>query len=63
MLDAGNALVRLDDREMRLVMRFRECNRDRQEVLEHIAHQLSSQTKAERPTANNVVLLTGRKLR
>ena len=62
MLNAANALVRLDEREIELLASFRHCNTERQDVLQHIADQLAKQTRSELPKAGNVVLLTGRKL-
>lgn len=64
MLTAATELVRLDEPEMELIIHYRRCNAERQDVLQHIAAELAKQTRSETPpTGGNVVLLTGRKLK
>lgn len=63
MLTATSELVRLDDAEIDLISKYRKCNPERQDVLQHIALELAKQTQADRPWAGNVVLLTGRPLK
>lgn len=59
----ASELVRLDAGEIELIKLYRRCNSSRQDVLHHIADQLSKQSAPEVTRTGNVVLLTGRSLR
>jgi ribosomal protein S24E len=54
----ASELVRLDRNELDLIYKFRRCNPARQDVLQYIAEELSTQTKAAPP--DNIVFLAGR---
>lgn len=63
MLNGESELVRLDAKEIDLIIKYRKCNTDRQDVLHHIANELARQTATDQRRRSNVVLLTGRPLR
>lgn len=62
-----DAPYNLTSEEISLVVSYRLCNADRQDVLLHLAHELvrQSRQKSTQPVAvsgHNVYLLSGRKL-